>query len=101
MSGDITTSDLPRYAVDGKETRKTFIHASGTETGKEITRLEGQIISRGGRLQLVNSVLSVIPIYFMNCFQIPKWAIQRMDRVRRLFLWGRNEREGRGISLLN
>lgn len=29
MSGDITTSDLSRYAIDGKETRKTFIHASG------------------------------------------------------------------------
>lgn len=52
-------------------------------------------------MQLVNSVLSSIPVYYMNCFRLPKWVIKRMDKVRRLFLWGKGEQGGRRISLLN
>lgn len=59
-----------------------------------------KIISRGGRLQLVTSVLSSIPIYFMSSFKLPKWVIKRLDRIRRDFLWGKND-GARGISLIN
>lgn len=62
---------------------------------------KGKLISRGGRLQLVKSVLSAIPIYYMMCFKLPKWVIDRLDAIRRAFLWGRNDKEGRAISLLN
>ena len=62
---------------------------------------KGKLFSRGGRLQLVNSVLSFIPIYFMACFQLPQWLIQRLDRIRRSFLWGQNEDKRVGISLIN
>lgn len=62
---------------------------------------KSKLISRGGRLQLVNSVISSIPIYFMACFQLPKWVINRLDRIRRSFLWGKNEENKTGISLLN
>lgn len=68
------------------------------------TKLEGwkgKFISRGGRLQLVNSVLSSIPIYFMACFQLPIWVIKRLDKVRRGFLWGKNDGNKIGISLIN
>lgn len=34
-----------------------------------------KLVSRGGRLQLMRSVLSSIPIYFMTCFLLPKWVI--------------------------
>lgn len=60
---------------------------------------KGRLISRGGHLQLVNSVLSAIPIYFMSSFLLPKWVIKRLDRIRRRFLWGQNETR-KGISLI-
>ena len=63
--------------------------------------MRGELISRGGRLQLVKSVLSAIPIYFMMCFKLPVWVIDRIDVIRRSFLWGRNDKEGRAISLMN
>lgn len=62
---------------------------------------KGKLMSRGGRAQLVASVLSSIPIYVMNCFRLPKWLVQKIDRVRRLFLWGKNAGDARGISLIN
>lgn len=52
------------------------------------SRLEGwkgRFISRGGRLLLMNSVLSSIPIYFMSVFLLPKWVLNRIDKIRRRF----------------
>lgn len=68
---------------------------------KRMEGWKGKLISRGGRLQLVKSVLTAIPIYYMMCLKLPKWVIDRIDAVRRAFLWGRNGKEGRAISLLN
>lgn len=45
-------------------------------------RMQGwkqKLISRGGRLQLLRSVLSSLPIYYMTCFLLPRWEIDRMD----------------------
>lgn len=67
------------------------------------SRLEGwkgRFISRGGRLLLMNSVLSSIPIYFMSAFLLPKWVLNKIDKIRRRFLWGHSDSR-RGISLLN
>lgn len=68
------------------------------------TRLEGwkgKLISMGGRLQLAKSVLSAIPIYFMTCSHLPKWVINRIDYVRRTFLWGGSGTGQKGVSLIN
>lgn len=43
--------------------------------------------------------MSAVPVYFMCCIFIPYWVIKRMDKLRRDFLWGKNE--GRGVSLMN
>lgn len=57
------------------------------------------MLTRGGRLELVRTVLSVIPVYYMTCFRLPQWVINRLDKIRRDFLWGKAD--GRGISLTN
>lgn len=48
-------------------------------------------LSLGGHLMLVNSVLSSIPMYWMAMFELPRWVILQIGRIRRDFLWsGRN-----------
>lgn len=67
------------------------------------SKLEGwksKLISRGGRLLLMNSVLSAVPIYFMGSFLLPKWVIKRIDMIRRSFLWGQSDGK-KGISWIN
>lgn len=59
------------------------------------------MISKGGRLQLVQSVLSTIPIYHMCCFRLPEWVVKRIDQIRRSFLWAKVQNGGKGISLIN
>lgn len=62
---------------------------------------KGKMISRGGRLQLVQSVLSTVPVYHMSCFCLPQWVILRIDKIRRAFLWAKPITGGSGISLTN
>lgn len=68
---------------------------------RKLSGWQGKLISRGGRLQLVQSVLSSIPTYYMMCFRLPQWVIQRIDRIRRTFLWGADGENKKGISLIS
>lgn len=62
---------------------------------------QGKLISRVERLLLQNSVLASIPLHYMTCFVLPKWVINRIDVVRRRFLWDKPIGNKRGVSLLN
>lgn len=48
-------------------------------------------ISIGGRLTLVKSTMSNIPIYYMSIFKIPITMANRIERLQREFLWGYSE----------
>jgi hypothetical protein len=56
---------------------------------------KGRLLTKTGHLTLVNSVLSSIVIYHMSVFQLSKWAIRRIDKIWRNFLW-RGTEEARG-----
>nr|CAD1844395.1 unnamed protein product [Ananas comosus var. bracteatus] len=43
---------------------------------------KGATLSRGGRLVLLNSVLTSIPAFFCSSFLLPAWVIKAMDKIR-------------------
>ncbi|RVW27828.1 Transposon TX1 uncharacterized 149 kDa protein [Vitis vinifera] len=45
-------------------------------------------LSKGGRLTLIKSTLSNLPIYFMSLFVIPRKVRIRLEKIQREFLWG-------------
>ncbi|RVW31184.1 DExH-box ATP-dependent RNA helicase DExH6 [Vitis vinifera] len=47
-----------------------------------------QYISKRGRLTLIQSTLSSMPIYFMPLFYLPRKVRLRLDKIQRDFLWG-------------
>ncbi|KAH1120712.1 hypothetical protein J1N35_003872 [Gossypium stocksii] len=54
-------------------------------------RLSGwkcQSLSWVGRVVLINSVLSSMPIYFLSIFQAHSAVVKKIDKIRRNFLWG-------------
>ena len=53
-----------------------------------------QYISKGGRLTLIRSTLSNLPIYLLSLFQFPKGVKCRLEKIQRDFLWG----VGEGVS---
>lgn len=52
---------------------------------QKVSGWKANLLSRGGRLVLLNSVLTSLPTYFMSCFLLPKWVIKELDKVRRSF----------------
>ncbi|KAJ9677520.1 hypothetical protein PVL29_022489 [Vitis rotundifolia] len=47
-----------------------------------------QYLSKGGRLTLIKSTLSSLPIYLMSLFIIPRKVCARLEKIQRDFLWG-------------
>lgn len=45
----------------------------------------------GGRVTLVKSVLTALPLHYMQAIKIPKGVLKHTDRARRNFLWKGND----------
>ncbi|GKU96367.1 hypothetical protein SLEP1_g9608 [Rubroshorea leprosula] len=55
---------------------------------RKLSSWKGRYLSFGGRITLINSVLSSLPVFLMSFFLIPKSVIKEVDKIRRQFLWG-------------
>ncbi|KAL5583298.1 hypothetical protein UlMin_015740 [Ulmus minor] len=65
-------------------------------------RLDGwkkAFLSKGGRLTLIQSVLSSIPTYYMSLFKLPRVVAASLEKMMREFLWDRDS-TGKGRSLV-
>jgi hypothetical protein len=51
-----------------------------------------RLMSSGGRIQMINSVLSAIPNFFMACIEWDQGSIEAVDKLRRAFLWKNKEK---------
>ena len=52
---------------------------------KRLSSWKGKHLSTGGRLTLINSVLSSLPMYMMSFFAIPKGVLNKLDYFRSIF----------------
>ncbi|CAN6171901.1 unnamed protein product [Urochloa humidicola] len=62
---------------------------------------KGRFLNKAGRLRLVNSVLSTMPVYFLTAFAPTKWMIKKIDKIRRGFLWKGSADANGGNCLVN
>ena len=62
---------------------------------------KGKVLPWGGKLILVNSVLSTLHSYFMSIYKLPKWVIKRIDMLWRAFLWKGSNRVNGFNCLVN
>ena len=58
---------------------------------KRLRSWKGKNLSTGGRLTLINSVLSSLPMYMMSFFEIPKGVLKKLDYFHSRFFWQRDE----------
>ncbi|KAL0283412.1 UNVERIFIED_CONTAM: hypothetical protein Sradi_7229600 [Sesamum radiatum] len=54
----------------------------------KITGWEKALLSHGGRLQLIKSVLSAMPTYLLQVLKPPKYVMERIERIFNKFFWG-------------
>lgn len=48
-------------------------------------------LSIGGRIVLIKSVLSSLPIFYMSLFKIPEGIVKALESIQAKFLWGGSE----------
>ena len=68
---------------------------------KMLATWKGNTLSRGGRLILVNSMLSSLSLYFMAFYYLLEWVIYDIDRIRHAFFWKDNKDIHEGLYLIN
>ena len=54
---------------------------------KRLSTLFAKFLPSGGQLVLLNSVLSSLPIFMMNFFEIPARDLKKLDAIRSRFFW--------------
>jgi hypothetical protein len=54
---------------------------------KKLSSWKGKYLSVGGRLVLINSVLSSLPMFMLSFFEIPKCVLEKIDYFRSRFFW--------------
>ena len=58
---------------------------------KRLSGWRSKMLSVGGRLVLINSVLSSLPIFMMSFFEIPRGVLKKLDYFRSRFFWQSDE----------
>ncbi len=54
---------------------------------KRLAGWKGLLLSRAGRLVLLNSVLTSVLAFFCSVFRVPVWVFKDIDKIRRGFFW--------------
>ena len=54
---------------------------------KKLRSWKGKLLSTGGRLVLINSIMSSFPLFILSFFKIPKGVLKRIDYYRSRFYW--------------
>lgn len=67
---------------------------------KKLKIWKQRYISVGGRLTLIKSTLSNLPIYYMSLFKMPAKVANKIEKIQRQFLWGDSDNKRR-LHLVN
>jgi hypothetical protein len=62
---------------------------------KKLSSWKGKLLTSGGRLVLINFVLSRLPLYMLSFFRIPKGVLEKLDYYRSRFFWQCDEHKKR------
>ena len=54
---------------------------------KRVAGWKGKLLSSAGKLTLLKSCLSSIPIYLLSVIKFPKWAVENINSQMANFLW--------------
>ena len=73
--------------IDKKKINKNLWSSIIEKLEKRLAGWQGRFLSLGGRLTLLNSCLSNVPLYMLSIYLAPKTVIKKIDLLRRRLLW--------------
>jgi len=83
--------------IGGSHKRDDFWNGVIKKVKTRLSRWKGKCLLWAGRVCLIKSVLSSIPLFFMSLFKLPSGVTDKLVRIQRDFLWGWGF-EGRKIA---
>jgi hypothetical protein len=58
-----------------------------------LSKWKNNQLSIRGRVVIIKSILSALPVYFLSFFKIPTCIISKLETLFKQFLWGGGEDE--------
>ena len=80
--------------LGGNPNSRTFWEPVISKVAKRLEGWKKAFLSKGGRLTLIEAVLSAIPIYYLSLFRMPLKVIKEVEKRMRNFLWKGADGEG-------
>ena len=74
--------------VGGNPRRKQFWDPVINKLKAKLSVWKGRFLSMAGRICLINSVLTAIPLYYISLFKVPTSVCKRIISIQTRFLWG-------------
>ena len=74
--------------VGGNPRKKQFWDPLITKLKEKLSVWKGRFLSMAGRICLINSVLTAIPLYYISLFRVPTSVCKRIISIQTRFLWG-------------
>lgn len=97
--GDIpfTYLGLP---IGGNASRIQLWEPIISKISQRLASWKGRMLSIGGRITLIKSSLTSLPLYYMSIYPIPKGVVNKINMISRSFLWNTNP-EKKSLSLVS
>ncbi|KAJ3680345.1 hypothetical protein LUZ60_016623 [Juncus effusus] len=94
----LSNGDLPfrylGYPLSPKIQNREVFHIVIEKFQRRLEGWQSELLSIGGRVILINSVLSSLPVYLFTAFKFLKWVLKEMERIRQKFLWKGSKEQG-------
>lgn len=74
-----------------KRLRKAHLQSIIDKVLLKLPKWQGNLLSFGGRLVVIKSVLSTMPVYQLMEMKLPKWVLTAIGKRRRSLLWSGDE----------
>jgi hypothetical protein len=73
--------------IDNKKLCKSLWSPIVEKIESKLGSWQGRFLSLGGRLVLINSSLTNVPLYMLSMYKSPKCVLKKMDIFRKILLW--------------
>ena len=84
--------------VGGSHKRGDFWNGVIEKVQTRLSRWKGRCLSMAGRVCLIKSVLSSIPLFYMSLFKLPSGVAGKLIRLQRNFFGDGVQKEGRWLG---